>query len=102
VVSAGKLVRDEAGSAVVVRRYSDMLLLALLRARRPHKFGRGLAAAAAGGPDAAPDVRARLLAKLAQLAQHIEPRHIEGERAPLLEHDPEPARVAVPPIGEDA
>lgn len=97
VVSAGKLVRDEAGNAVVVRRYSDMLLLALLRARRPQKFGRGLAAAAGGGHDAAPDVRARLLAKLAQLAQHI-----EAERAPLLEHDAEPAHVAIPPIGEDA
>src|SRR5258708_595352 len=37
-VNAGRLVRDEDGNAVMVRRYSDMLLLALLKAHRPAKF----------------------------------------------------------------
>jgi hypothetical protein len=35
LVSAGKLVRDDDGQPIVVRRYSDNLLLALLKARRP-------------------------------------------------------------------
>jgi len=35
LVSAGKLVRDDQGQPIVVRRYSDHLLLALLKARRP-------------------------------------------------------------------
>src|SRR5437667_12509832 len=47
VVSAGKLVRDEDGNPVMVRRYSDTLLLALLRAHRPAKFNKGFPAALA-------------------------------------------------------
>ena len=35
LVSAGKLVRDDDGQPIAVRRYSDHLLLALLKARRP-------------------------------------------------------------------
>jgi hypothetical protein len=35
LVSAGKLVRDDDGQPIIVRRYSDNLLLALIRARRP-------------------------------------------------------------------
>jgi len=35
LVSAGKLVRDDDGQPIMVRRYSDNLLLALIRARRP-------------------------------------------------------------------
>jgi hypothetical protein len=35
LVSAGKLVRDDAGQPVSTRRYSDQLLLALLRTHRP-------------------------------------------------------------------
>ena len=35
VVSAGKLVRDDDGQVVLIRRYSDRLLAELLRARRP-------------------------------------------------------------------
>jgi hypothetical protein len=67
-VNAGRLVRDEAGNAVMVRRYSDMLLLALLKAHRPAKFNTRLPPGAAAGGGAAFDVRAMLLAKLAQLA----------------------------------
>jgi hypothetical protein len=40
VVSGGKLVRDEDGNAVMVRRYSDVLLIRLLAAHRPQKFDR--------------------------------------------------------------
>lgn len=69
VVSAGKLVRDENGNPVMVRRFSDTLLLALLRARRPAKFSKGLPGVLAIGSAAAPfDVRAMLLEKLALLA----------------------------------
>src|SRR6516162_10192291 len=35
LVSAGKLVRDDDGQPVMVHRYSDNLLLALIKARRP-------------------------------------------------------------------
>ena len=35
LVSAGKLVRDYDGQPVIIRRYSDNLLLALIKARRP-------------------------------------------------------------------
>jgi hypothetical protein len=35
LVSAGKLVRDDDGQPIAVRRYSDHLLLALLKAHRP-------------------------------------------------------------------
>jgi hypothetical protein len=37
LVSAGKLVRDADGQPIIVRRYSDHLLLALLKARRPSR-----------------------------------------------------------------
>ena len=35
LVSGGKLVRDDDGQPILVRRYSDNLLLALIKARRP-------------------------------------------------------------------
>src|SRR5215472_284108 len=35
LVSAGKLVRDDDGQPIAVRRYSDNLLLALLKTHRP-------------------------------------------------------------------
>ena len=35
LVSAGKLVRDDDGQVVLIRRYSDRLLAELLRTRRP-------------------------------------------------------------------
>jgi hypothetical protein len=38
LVSAGKLVCDDDGQPLAIRRYSDHLLLALLKARRPEKF----------------------------------------------------------------
>ena len=38
LVSGGKLVRDDNGQPVAIRRYSDQLLIALLRAHRPEKF----------------------------------------------------------------
>jgi len=38
VVSGGKVVRDDDGHPIAIRRYSDNLLLALLKARRPEKF----------------------------------------------------------------
>jgi hypothetical protein len=38
VVSSGKVVRDDDGQPLAIRRYSDNLLLALLKARRPERF----------------------------------------------------------------
>ena len=35
LVSAGRLVRDDNGQPIMVRRYSDNLLLALMKAHRP-------------------------------------------------------------------
>ena len=42
LVSAGKLVRDDDGKPVLVRRYSDNLLLALLKAHRPPRRERSV------------------------------------------------------------
>ena len=38
LVSGGKVVRDDDGQPLAIRRYSDTLMLALLKARRPEKF----------------------------------------------------------------
>jgi hypothetical protein len=38
LVSAGKVVRDDDGQPLAIRRYSDTLMLALLKARRPERF----------------------------------------------------------------
>jgi hypothetical protein len=94
VVSAGKLARDEDGNAIMVRRYSDMLLLALLRAHRPAKFNKGLPATLAmSGTTASFDIRAMLLAKLAQLASQSEaagPPLLEGRSEERASENAEP------------
>jgi len=98
VVSAGKLVLDEDGNAVMIRRYSDLLLIRLLQAHRPQKFDRRVAPAIGKPSGLDVDVRPMLLAKLAQLAQHI-----AAEEAPLLEHEPLKKADAEPaPTREDA
>jgi hypothetical protein len=38
LVSGGKIVRDDDGQPLAIRRYSDTLMLALLKARRPERF----------------------------------------------------------------
>ena len=38
LVSAGKMVRDDDGQPLAIRRYSDTLMIALLKARRPNQF----------------------------------------------------------------
>jgi hypothetical protein len=94
VVSAGKLARDEDGNAIMVRRYSDMLLLALLRAHRPAKFNKSLPATLAmSGTTASFDIRAMLLAKLAQLASQSEtagPPLLEGRSEERASENTEP------------
>jgi hypothetical protein len=42
LVSAGKIVRDDDGQPMAIRRYSDALLLALLRAHRPPRRERSV------------------------------------------------------------
>jgi hypothetical protein len=93
-VNGGRLVRDAAGNTVMVRRYSDMLLLALLKAHRRAKFNTRLPAGAALGGGAAFDVRAMLLAKLAQLAAQT-----GAESPPPIESHAEQPALARPPLG---
>jgi len=38
LVSAGKLVRDDDSLPIAIRRYSDPLMISLLKARRPERF----------------------------------------------------------------
>ena len=38
LVSAGRVVRDDDGQPIAIRRYSDTLMIALLKARRPDRF----------------------------------------------------------------
>jgi hypothetical protein len=38
LVSGGKVVRDDDGQPIAIRRYSDALMIALLKARRPDRF----------------------------------------------------------------
>lgn len=108
VVSAGKLVRDENDNPVMLRRYSDTLLIALLKAHRPQKFDRRAPAATNNvliAGNAGPDIRAMLLAKLAQVAAESEherghepgaapdlalPGHAPPGHAPQDELAPEP------------
>jgi hypothetical protein len=42
LVSGGKLVRDDSGQPITARRYSDGLLMALLKARRPPRGDRSI------------------------------------------------------------
>jgi hypothetical protein len=42
LVSGGKIIRDDDGQPIAIRRYSDNLLLALLRARRPPRRERSV------------------------------------------------------------
>jgi hypothetical protein len=42
VVSSGRIVRDDDGQPIAIRRYSDHLLLALLKARRPARRERSI------------------------------------------------------------
>ena len=38
LVSSGKVVQDDDGQPIAIRRYSDALMIALLKARRPERF----------------------------------------------------------------
>jgi hypothetical protein len=64
VVSGGQLVLDPDGAPVTVRRYSERLLITLLKARRPEKFQ---SKGSAGRPPL-PDYRAMLIDKLDRMA----------------------------------
>ena len=92
LVSAGKLVCDEDGNPVMLRRYSDTLLLALLKAHRPQKFDRRAPATnnvlIAG--NAGRDIRAMLLAKLAQTGHQADPGPEPEPDLVLLDHASEP------------
>jgi hypothetical protein len=54
LVSAGKIVRDDDGQPIAIRRYSDNLLLALLKAHRPDKFRERRAIEPMGAPESDP------------------------------------------------
>jgi len=38
LVSVGKIVRDDSGQPIMMKKYSDQLLITLLKARLPHKY----------------------------------------------------------------
>ena len=66
LVSAGKLVRDDSGQPIMVRRYSDNLLQALMRAHRPPRRERSVRCllpplrSAADAPDAMASIAAAI------------------------------------------
>jgi hypothetical protein len=82
VVSMGKLVRGDDGRPLMVRRYSDTLLLGLLRARHP-LYRQAARRVEVSGPDggAIPHavVIAELNRKLARLAASLGTEQEEGE-----------------------
>jgi hypothetical protein len=88
LVSGGRLVKDEDGTPLMLRRYSDTLLITLLKAHRPGRFGRRLPTGPGEGEPisggaVSVDIRAMLLTKLAQLAQHVDrDAEPESEAAP--------------------
>jgi hypothetical protein len=82
LISAGRLVCDADGNPVIVRRYSDTLLITLLKAHNPERFDRRTAAEPGRPPLF--DARTLLLARLEQMAAA----------------EPEPAADAVPALPE--
>lgn len=80
-MSGGKIVRDDDGQPIAIRRYSDMLLLALLKAHRPEKY-RDQKLIYAGDPQnpiehkvslMTPEERAHRVLELVGKARHLPP-----------------------------
>jgi hypothetical protein len=74
LVSAGKIVRDDDGNPIAIRRYSDAMLTLLLKARRPEKF-RERNSVEKSGLDGKPiqldDARQRLRDKIDKIAERL-------------------------------
>jgi hypothetical protein len=74
LVSGGKVIRDDDGHPIAIRRYSDQLLIALLRARRPERFR-----------DQGQTVNVAMSLEKLVMASYAVPQ-IE---APTIDHDPD-------------
>ncbi|HLG85977.1 MAG TPA: terminase [Alphaproteobacteria bacterium] len=90
VVSAGRLVMveraDGSMAPLTIRRYSDALLITLLRARRPEKFRERAAVQITGkgdGPIEVSDVRERIASELARIAAAGTPGGASGTLAAM-------------------
>jgi hypothetical protein len=74
LVSGGKIVRDDDGNPIAIRRYSDAMLTLLLKARRPEKF-RERSSVEMSGPGGKPievaDARQRISTELAKIAERF-------------------------------
>lgn len=74
LVSAGKIIRDDDGNPVAIRRYSDAILTLLLKARRPEKF-RERSSVEMSGPSGKPievsDARQRISTELDKIAERF-------------------------------
>ena len=74
LVSAGKIIRDDDGNPVAIRRYSDAMLTLLLKARRPEKF-RERSSVEMSGPGGKPievsDARQRISTELDKIAERF-------------------------------
>jgi hypothetical protein len=74
LVSAGKIVRDDDGNPIAIRRYSDAILTLLLKARRPEKF-RERSSVEMSGPGGKPievaDARQRISTELDKIAERF-------------------------------
>jgi hypothetical protein len=74
LVSAGKIVRDDDGNPIAIRRYSDAMLTLLLKARRPEKFRErnSVEKSGLGGkPIQLDDARQRLRDKIDKIAERL-------------------------------
>jgi hypothetical protein len=74
LVSAGKIIRDDDGNPIAIRRYSDAMLTLLLKARRPEKF-RERSSVEMSGPGGKPievsDARQRISTELDKIAERF-------------------------------
>ncbi len=74
IISMGKLATDADGNVVMVKRYSDALLVLLLKAHRPDKF-RERGSVEISGPGEKPiqvdDARQRLRDKIDKIAERL-------------------------------
>ncbi len=84
VISGGRQVLDADGAPLVVRRYSDNLLVTLLKARRPERFKDRLAADLRADVKVGPDPEADIAVMVA-LLDGLAARKARGEPTPELD-----------------
>jgi hypothetical protein len=74
LIGGGKIIRDDDGNPIAIRRYSDAMLTLLLKARRPEKF-RERSSVEMSGPGGKPievsDARQRISTELDKIAERF-------------------------------